>query len=323
MAKKLAYERYFWLHRQIQAKRYPNARKLAEHFEISPKQAQRDIAFVRERMNAPLSFNRYKNGYEYEVSSYELPPVWFGEEGILALSLALRLASTLPDKGLKASLRQVLEKFVTFQFVDSPLALEDISRKVSVKNIQYAKVKETTFHSVIHALFRNIPLSIRYYSPHKNEMTERDILPLHLLSYMGNWHLISYCTLRRGIRDFALSRIVKIDQCAVSIQMPDNVPPIKDYIRRNFGLFSGEKHVEVYLRFAPEVSDWIAEQVWHHDQQVSHEEDGHVCLNFPVAHFKEIKGEIMKHGSHLEVLAPPELREEIRREIRKMNNMYG
>ena len=46
MGKKLAYERYHWFHGQIKAGRYPNARRLGERFEISEKQAQREIEFM-------------------------------------------------------------------------------------------------------------------------------------------------------------------------------------------------------------------------------------------------------------------------------------
>lgn len=37
MSKKLALERYHWFHGQIKSDRYPNARRLAEYFEISTK----------------------------------------------------------------------------------------------------------------------------------------------------------------------------------------------------------------------------------------------------------------------------------------------
>jgi hypothetical protein len=77
MGKKLAYERYYWFHGQIKSGHYPNARKLAERFELSDKQAQRDIEFMRDRLYAPLSFNPAQKGYEYEDDSYQLPPIWF------------------------------------------------------------------------------------------------------------------------------------------------------------------------------------------------------------------------------------------------------
>lgn len=322
MAKKLSYERYYWFHGQIKAGFYPNARKLSEKFELSEKQGQRDIEFMRDRLDAPLIYDPTRRGYRYEDLSYELPPIWFKEDELLALCLALRLASTLPDRKLKNSLYELLEKFLTFRFLDSPPSLKEIREKVSVKNVEYYKVEETTFHKVIDSLFRNEPLKISYYTPHKHEMTERIIHPLHLLCYMGSWHLIAFCTLKGELRDFSLSRIRSIDPVSKVVKLTKRLASVKDYINRNFGLMSGGESIEVCLKFKPEVSHWISEQVWFSGQEVSSNEDGSVCLKFPVADFREIRREILKYGASVEVLSPVELREEIRREIEKMSKVY-
>ena len=322
MAKKLAYERYNWFHGQIKAGRYPNAKKLSERFELSEKQAQREIEFIRDRLRAPLSYNPLQKGYEYEDDSYELPPVWFKEDELLALCLALRLASTLPDRKLKGSLHEILEKFLTFRFLDSPPSIQDIKEKVSVKNVEYYKVNEAVFHRVVDSLFRNEPLRISYHTPHKDETTERVIQPLHLLCYMGSWHLIAFCTLKGDLRDFALSRIRTIEPVSQIVKLPRRLASVKDYINKNFGLMSGESSVEVCLRFLPEVSPWVSEQVWFSGQEVSLNEDGSICLKFPVADFREVRREILKYGASVEVLSPAELREEIKKEIEKMSKVY-
>ena len=322
MAKKLAYERYYWFHGQIKASRYPNARKLSEKFEISEKQAQRDIEFIRDRLGAPLVYNPSKRGYEFEDDSYELPPVWFNEDELLALCLALRLATTIPDRKLKSALYELLEKFLTFRFLDSAPNLTDIKEKVSVKNVQYYKVKETIFHQVMDSLFRNEPLKISYYTPHKHEKTERVIRPLHLFCYMGSWHLIAFCTMKNELRDFALSRVRAIEAAPQAIELPDDLPLIKDYINKNFGLMVGPESVDICLRFTPEVADWISEQVWDSGQEIHPNEDGSICLKFPVADFREVRREILKYGASVEVLSPQKLREEIKSEIEKMRRVY-
>ncbi|MFH1674302.1 MAG: hypothetical protein ABIF87_12875 [Pseudomonadota bacterium] len=73
MAKKLAYERYFWFHSEIKADRYPNARILSEEFEVSQKTAQLDVEFMRDRMSAPLEYSYKNKGYFYTDDSFELP----------------------------------------------------------------------------------------------------------------------------------------------------------------------------------------------------------------------------------------------------------
>jgi hypothetical protein len=80
MAKKLSYERYTWFHGRVKAGVFPNATHLAERFEISCKQAQRDVAFMRDRLGTPLLYNPDRRGYGYEDGNYVLPPVWLKEE---------------------------------------------------------------------------------------------------------------------------------------------------------------------------------------------------------------------------------------------------
>lgn len=323
MGKKLAYERYHWFHGQLKEGRHPNARRLADKFEISVKQAQRDIEFMRDRLGAPLAYDPQIKGYSLEDKSYELPPIWFKEDELLALCLALRLASTLPDPRLKNSMYNLLNKFLTFRFLDYAPSLTEIKKKVSVKNVAYYKVDETTFQRVLNALFRELPLKISYYTPHKNEITQRVIQPLHLLCYMGSWHLIAFCTLKNELRDFALSRFKSMEALSRPVKLPKNLPPIKKYIRKTFGLMQGEETVEVCLKFAPDISNWIAEQIWFSGQEVCADDDGSICLKFPVADFGEIKREILKYGASVEVVSPKELREEVKREIESMGKVYG
>ncbi|MBI5606517.1 MAG: YafY family transcriptional regulator [Deltaproteobacteria bacterium] len=322
MGKKLAYERYYWFHGQIKGCRYPNARKLAESFEVSEKQAQRDIEFIRDRLGAPLVYHSQEKGYIYEDPHFELPPVWLKEEELFALCLALRFTAVMPDRRLKDSLDKAFEKFLAFRFVNPPPGLDEVRKKVSIKNVVYSKVDENIFHPVLYALFQEETLKINYFSPHKNESTERVIRPLHLFCYLGNWHLIAFCRLKKALRDFALSRVRTIEKVVPELPLPEYLPPIKEYLDRNFGVMSGKESMEVCLRFSPQVANWVSEQIWHNDQKVYYTSDGSLCLQFPVANFKEVRREILKYGAGVEVLFPLELREEVKREIGKMAQVY-
>jgi predicted DNA-binding transcriptional regulator YafY len=322
MAKKLSYERYAWFHSRVKAGVFPNATHLAGRFEISRKQAQRDVEFMRDRLGAPLLYNPDHRGYGYEDGNYELPPVWLKEEELQAFCLALRLSAAIPDRALKKSLHALMEKFLSLRSADASPGFRDVEEKVSVKNVAYYRVPEPIFHAVVAALFRNRTLKITYHTPHKNETTERIVRPLHLLCYMGNWHMIAFCSLRGQVRDFALSRIRAVQPSTEPLALPPGLPSIKEYIGRNFGVITGEHSTEVVLRFAPGISSWIAEQEWHNAQEVSVGKDGSLRLTFPVSGFAEVAREILKHGAAVEVLEPKELRDTIREEIRKMGTLY-
>lgn len=322
MPSKVIYERFWWFHNQVKDGKYPNATKLAQWFELSVKTAQRDIEFIRDRLNAPLVYLPEKKGYTYEEKSYELPGIWIKEDELLGLLILSRLASGIPDNRLKTYLTSFHKQFVSLHSLSTPFALEELIQKVSVKNIEYSRVRNTIFQKVVDALFYTKPLTIIYYSPHKDEISQRDILPLHLLQYMGNWHIIAYCSLRDELRDFALSRIQSVIPSTKNINPDISSGFIKEYMRRNFGLLSSEISIEVCLKFSPDIVPWVSEQVWHSEQKQTRHSDGSLCLTFPVADLKEIKREVLKYGSHVEVLSPQQLRVELKKEIEKMKKIY-
>jgi len=323
MSDRLKYERFLWFHGQIKADKFPNARNLAEIFEVSGRTAQRDVEFMRDRLYAPLEYNRRYSGYSYTDDSYELPALWISETSILALSLAVRLASTLPDQALKDQLCHLIDQLpIGFGDTSTP-CLERLSARVSVKNIEYAQVDREIFRQSVESLFAGTSLYIVYSSPHTKTTTDRTIRPLHLMHYMGSWHLIAWCGSRKELRNFALSRIQKTIPATEHLTLPDDLPELKEYTRQHFGIMHGNSTTEVVLRFAPKIASWVNEQIWHPKQRSSIGEDGSLTLCFPVADFRELVKTILSHGADIEVLEPDELKMLVRGEIDRMTKIYG
>jgi len=71
--------RILWIDSQLRAQRYPNASRIAEQFEISRRQAARDIEYMRDSLGAPLEFCATENGYRYRDGGFALPAVYLSE----------------------------------------------------------------------------------------------------------------------------------------------------------------------------------------------------------------------------------------------------
>lgn len=63
-----------WLHKKLCEECYPNAMRLAEKFNISHRQAQRDIDFLKKELGAPLKYSNSQKGFYYS-SEFSLPAV--------------------------------------------------------------------------------------------------------------------------------------------------------------------------------------------------------------------------------------------------------
>jgi predicted DNA-binding transcriptional regulator YafY len=321
MGDRLNYERFLWFHGRVKARAYPNASRLADRFEISCRTAQRDVEFMRDRLHAPLEYSCERKGYTYTDRSFELPGLWLTEENVVAVALAVRLASSVPDERMKQGLCSFLDDLLGGSGKRG-LCSADIAELISVKNVEYSKVSSPHFPALADALLKGNPLEVTYHSPHKNETTIRNIRPLHLLLYMGSWHVIAYCAMKKGLRDFVVSRIRSANLAADRLTLPRNLPSVKDYVRKNFGIMQGNKGVPVKLRFAPSVAPWVDEQVWHPAQKTAIGRDGSLVLTFPVADFREVTRRILFYGAEVKVLSPKKLARDVEREIKRMGKVY-
>ncbi|CAM4440400.1 helix-turn-helix transcriptional regulator [Paenibacillus typhae] len=69
-----------WFDQQVRTGRYPNSRTLAGQFEISKRQAQRDIEYMASSLCAPLQYVARERGYCYEDDSFMLPYLYMTDQ---------------------------------------------------------------------------------------------------------------------------------------------------------------------------------------------------------------------------------------------------
>jgi predicted DNA-binding transcriptional regulator YafY len=318
MAKKLAYERYLWFHGRLQAKKYPKIGDLADKFEISRRQAAREIEFMRLFLEAPIEYSSEHGGYYYSRENFQFPGLWVSEEEIVSLVVARRLAAALPDRGLKKKFDLFLRKVSN----DMDLDLLRLEEKVSLKNVRYTRVEPAVFSAVLLALVRERQLAITYAPGYAGTVTQRTVDPLHLLVYMGNWHLIAWCHERAAVRDFLLSRVRQAALLAAPVASPVTPEEIKKQIEERYGIFFAGPPTRVVLRFTPAGARLVRDQVWFPGQASEDQADGGLLLEFPVADFREVIRDILPFGAEVEVLEPAELRRLLAATIAEMAGIY-
>lgn len=118
------YQRVTWFHNKVINNGYPNARMLSQHFEISVRQAQRDIEYMRDSMNAPLLYCSQQRGYRYE-KEFTLPSFFLSEH----------------EKSIMRSLAEQCQKIGTFGYQKYGNQA-DILNKVTGTKLNCNKVKE-------------------------------------------------------------------------------------------------------------------------------------------------------------------------------------
>lgn len=320
MGQHLKYLRYQWFDREVRAGKYPNARNLAEAFEIDQKTADRTINFMRDSLGAPLEYDASLRGFYYSNKSFQLPPVSVTQEELLAILLAQNLLSSSAGGVISKQIKTFGQKLYA---TTGRLGLSQarLNEAFSATWNEYAPAQGNVFQVAIEALIENRLLEFVYTSPRDQSPIKRTVEPHHLQHYMGSWGMIGYCHLRRGWRKFMLSRMTDVRLLETTF-IPKSRTEWNNQLEGGFGIFQGQEPKRVVLKFNAFRAPWIREQIWHPEQRQVEHSDGCVTLVFPACHFHEVKMKILQFGADVEVLEPSELREEVRDEIQKMNSLY-
>jgi predicted DNA-binding transcriptional regulator YafY len=319
MGDQLYLERFVWFDSETRKDRFPNASKLAEKFELSVKSAQRTIDHFRDRLQAPFEYEPSKKGYYYTDPTFQLPIIRISEDELLALLISRKLITEASAGSLADELGSVSQRLSSLLAANLP----GKARPEDAFSFRWKTISPTeplTFKVVTSALLQGKLLTFSYNSPSASTCTVRSVEPHHMVNYMGNWHLIAFCQLRNDWRDFVVGRMTRCNAEGTAFKIRDKEEWLP-FLQNTFGIFQNRESFDVVLRFTPERSRWISGEVWH-DEQVDQSQDGSLIRTIPASHEAEIMMEILKHGSHVEVLKPEWLRNKVVDEIKLAVNIY-
>ena len=316
----LVFERFVWFDGQVRQKRFPNARKLADHFEMSRRTAQRNIDFMRDRLIAPLVYDTSNKGYYYQDETFELPHFPVTQEEVLSVLLAQNLLSYTAGGFISRAINRFGKKLfaATGHF---GLTAGQMDKSFSATWHGYSPAQGNLFQQVADTLLKRHLIRFTYRSPATGEKTHRLAEPHHLQHYMASWVLIAWCRLRDDWRKLYLARMTDITIEPETFD-PKQADQWQHLLEGAFGIFQARETIPVVLRFTPFRARWIKEQLWHPDQTMTRLDDGSLELSFPVADFREIKLKILQFGADVEVISPEELRLEVGLEVKKMEKIY-
>ena len=294
--------------------------------EISRATFKRDLDYLRDRMNAPIVYDRSMGGYRFDKPNagdkIELPGLWFSEKEATALVLMQHLLANLDTSGLLSPHIAPLMDIVDGILGQSEVSAKELRKRIKVFGMSARKNVLENFEEVGVSLLKRQRLQLSYYSKGKNELTERAVSPQRLIFYRDNWYLDAYCHFRKGLRSFAMDGIRTahvLEDKATEVAEKE----LHENFAESYGIFSGKATQRAKLRFTPEKARWVSAETWHGQQVSSFDKDGNYILEFDYNQDPELVMEIMKHGDGVEVIGPASLKSKVRAELEKALKKYA
>ena len=318
-------ERIYRIDQLLKDRKSISRKDLQEKLEISLATLKRDIAYMRDRLNAPIIFDKELGGYrlnKIDNDHYELPGLWFSAEEIYALMTMQHLISNIDAGGILAPHIKPLHSRLIELLGSANDSQDQLQKRIKVEPIGARKFDLTYFQALGSALLKRKRIVINYIGRAKNDLTTREISPQRLIYYKDNWYLDAWCHLKDDIRSFSVDAIKHVEISETNaIDIPE--AKLNEELASGYGIFAGKDIKWATLKFTPERARWTASEKWHPKQIGRFLDDGSFELKVPYSKEPEFIIDIMKYGSDVEVIDPKDLRKKIQENLIKTLRNYS
>lgn len=314
-------ERMLRIHQAVADEQYPNCRSLAVELEVSAKTVMRDIEFMRDRLKLPIAFCPCRNGYRYTEPVDNFPLVQVTEGELVALFVAEQALKQYRDTPFAAPLHAAFEK-LTRQLTD-PVSFtwSDLERAFSFRTLGAPVGDVALFQTVSRAVLRQHELEFEYRKLNTSRYEPRRVQPYHLACVESQWYLFAHDTARADMRTFVLSRMRNARDTGTRFRRPSDFS-IQKFLARSFGVYEGDRHVQIRLRFSAAAAQLVQERIWHPSQRFHPRADGSVEMTLELGGFPEVLRWVLSWGDGVEVIAPAEFRELVQQKLGSALQQY-
>jgi predicted DNA-binding transcriptional regulator YafY len=294
----------------LQSERSPNAKELANHCEVSRRTIYRDLDTLA-AAGVPVRYRPECEGYQIGRGFF-LPPTGIEETEAMALLVltrqwkageglgllrhawggALKLAQGLPTE-IRERVLGAVEPF-------EPLGIGKES----------TTERQTVHESVLASLAQLRSIRVWFQNPATGVEDCTKFSPYRLLLQDGRWHMVGRSTLHRRVEVIGVPWVSR----AVLTDDRYEIPPrfrLDRYLGSAWGVSRERVRSRVWLRFSAQVAPELNDVIWHRSQKRLDLADGRVELQFTVDGLGEILRWVLGFGAEVEILGPPELRDEV------------
>ena len=225
---------------------------LAARLEVDVRTIRRYITMLQD-MAIPIEAERGRHGNYYLRPGYKLPPLMFGEDEALALTLGLLMSRRLGLSADAAAVEGALAKVLRVL----PTAINATAQAlIEVLVIDLPPAKHVPNHTALVAAtlatYRGKQIKL-HYQAFNGEETQRTIAPYGIAYRAGYWYIVGYCHLRQDLRTFRLERVLAVEASDQPFERPqdfDVLAFIEQSIANTPGIWTIEVRLDTSLEDA-------------------------------------------------------------------------
>jgi len=278
---------------------------------------QRDLLILQTESGVPLTEEHGRYALMHEE---RLGPVSLTLQEARAVLIATRLFLRYSDEGdpyAAAALKRIAG-------IMPPAVREQVTAAAESLSVRPLDADfSRNLVTVTEAWARRRSLRLWYRSAGRRLSKEVVVDPYFLEPSAAGFatYLIGYSRTHGTMRTFKIERITSAEMLPQSFDVPADLD-VDRLLASAWGVVWGEGR-QVRLRFAPDVAWRVRESRWHPSQSIEELPDGGCMMTVTVGSMMEIGRWVRGWGDKVEVLAPADLRAELRQESVALARIYA
>lgn len=218
----------------LQSKKIVKAEEMSDRFEISLRTVYRDVKALMEA-GVPIGSEAGK-GY-FIVDGYHLPPVMFTQDEASSMMMAQKFVEKMTDKSVRKAYESAMYKIKSVLSEAEQDHLDHLQAHIEVhvssrSNRNQGEFPDHFMTEIQRAVVKKQVLKLDYMGS-TSELTQREVEPIGLFYYSAAWHLIAWCRLRNGYRDFRADRIKELSGTGQNFE-GRNLLSLQEYFQSMF-----------------------------------------------------------------------------------------
>lgn len=297
---------------------------LAAGFEVTTMTVRRDLRGLQEA-GFPIFADTMDDGtkqWRIDSQVFKVPNALLTLDEALALYLSQQLLKPLAGTQVGEGISQCIEK-VRGLFKKS--ALDYFGRLAEVLYVHLPQMtdyssKQMVIEVCIMAIEDERPVEVGYRTA-GGPCKQYRLHPYGLVFFHNSLYLIAWQPKTRSVRTYKVDRIEEAEVLDGKFERPGDFD-LSQLYENSFGIFRSDKVIAVKARLLPEAANAVLEKKWHPSQKAEKHADGSVTATWQLGDTVEFKSWVLSFGRWAEVLAPKELRDEIRSELQAAAQRY-
>ena len=299
--------------------------EMAEDLSYHPRTIRRDLGVLE---SAGFLLERDRRPGNREVvfklpSAYRAPNIPFNLAELMAVYFSSNLLKGLRGSPFKEGIESAvgkIEKTLPIQVLDYLFTGRNALLAKALSHKDYRPHAET-LEILQRAVAERRKVDLVYQAYGRSKPDRHVFQPWCMTFAEGSFYLIGYSEPRKARRIFLLDRVRRASLLDAKFEVPEDFDP-DAFLEEGFGIYHEDKIYDVKIEFAKGEAQFIRERVWHPTQKILSLKDGRVVLSMKVAGLMDVVRWVLSYGDGAKALEPPELVDQVRRQLRQGAALY-